>query len=150
MIFIKPYTHPNGLMLMDPHPSQQHAGLQHAVWQLQQEVTKSKARFKPTSKSFDFHFDCDTWSINNDSTLAFQPNHWTVETTYCKKINHTYITITTSVTRLGALLHFCNDCNDSKPLATSNLSKSSTILGNFCKDIKTIHFSSEIIFGQLL
>ena len=31
-------------MLMDPHPSQQHA-----VWQLQQEVTRLKARFKPTS-----------------------------------------------------------------------------------------------------
>ena len=31
-------------MLMDPHPSQQHA-----VWQLQQEVTRPKARFKPTS-----------------------------------------------------------------------------------------------------
>ena len=36
-------------MLMDPHPSQQHAGLHHAVWQLQQEVTRPKARFKPTS-----------------------------------------------------------------------------------------------------
>ena len=34
-------------MLMDPHPSQQHAGLHHAVWQLQQEVTRLKARFKP-------------------------------------------------------------------------------------------------------
>ena len=35
-------------MLMDPHPSQEHAGLHHAVWQLQQEVTWLKARFKPT------------------------------------------------------------------------------------------------------
>ena len=35
-------------MLMDPHPNQQRAGLQHAVWQLLQEVTKQKARFKPT------------------------------------------------------------------------------------------------------
>ena len=34
---------------MDPHPSQQHADLHHAVWQLQQEVTRPKARFKPTS-----------------------------------------------------------------------------------------------------
>ena len=33
---------------MDPHPSQQHAGLHHAVWQPQQEVTRPKARFKPT------------------------------------------------------------------------------------------------------
>ena len=30
---------------MDPHPSQQHAGLHHAVSQLQQEVTRPKARF---------------------------------------------------------------------------------------------------------
>ena len=35
-------------MLMDPHPSQQHAGLHHAVRQLQQEVTRPKTRFKPT------------------------------------------------------------------------------------------------------
>ena len=36
-------------MLMDPHPSRQHAGLHNAVWQLQQEVTRPKARFEPTS-----------------------------------------------------------------------------------------------------
>ena len=35
-------------MLMDPDPSQQHAGFQHAVWQLPQKVTRPKARFKPT------------------------------------------------------------------------------------------------------
>ena len=34
---------------MDPHPSQQHAGLQHAVRQVQQEGTRPKARLKPTS-----------------------------------------------------------------------------------------------------
>ena len=34
--------------LMDPHASQQHEGLQHAVWWLQQEVTRPNARFKPT------------------------------------------------------------------------------------------------------
>ena len=33
---------------LDPHPSQQHAGLHHAVWQLQQEVTTPKGRFKPS------------------------------------------------------------------------------------------------------
>ena len=32
--------------------------------------------------------------------------------------------------------------------ATSNLPKYSTILGNFCKDITIIHFSSEIILGH--
>ena len=35
-------------MLLDPHSSQQHAGLQHAVRWLQQEVTMPKARLKPT------------------------------------------------------------------------------------------------------
>ena len=35
-------------MLMDPRRSQQHASLYHAVLQLQQEVTRPKARFKPT------------------------------------------------------------------------------------------------------
>ena len=36
------------------------------------------------------------------------------------------------------------------PLATINLPKSPTFLGNFYKDVKIYHFSSEIIFGQLL
>ena len=44
-------------MLMDLHPSQQHAGLHHAVWRPQQEVTRLNARFKPTSpeKSGSYH-----------------------------------------------------------------------------------------------
>ena len=33
---------------MDPHLCQQHAGLQHKALQPQQEVTRPKARFKPT------------------------------------------------------------------------------------------------------
>ena len=37
-----------------------------------------------------------------------------------------------------------------KPLATINLPKTLTFLGNFCKGIKIYHFSSEIIFEQLL
>ena len=37
-----------------------------------------------------------------------------------------------------------------KPLATINLPKSHTFLGNFCKGVKIIQFSSETIFGQLL
>ena len=37
-----------------------------------------------------------------------------------------------------------------KPLATINLSKCPTFLSIFCKDVKIYHFSSEIIFGQLL
>ena len=35
-------------MLMDYHPSLQQAGPRHAVWQLQQEVARPRARFKPS------------------------------------------------------------------------------------------------------
>ena len=35
-------------MLTDLHPSQQHAGPQHAVLQPQQVVTRPKAMYKPT------------------------------------------------------------------------------------------------------
>ena len=52
-----------------------------------------------------------------------------------------------SVTRLGELLDFGQLL---KPLATINLPKSPTFLGNFCKVVKIYHISSEIIFGQLL
>ena len=52
-----------------------------------------------------------------------------------------------SVTRLGDFLHFGNFF---KPLATINLPKSLTSLDNFCTGIKMYHFSSNIIFGQLL
>ena len=57
------------------------------------------------------------------------------------------IDVNGSVTRLGDLLHFGQL---SKPLATISLSKSPTFLGNFWKGVKINHFSSEIIFGQLL
>ena len=52
-----------------------------------------------------------------------------------------------SVIRLG---DFWILGNFSKPLATINLPNSPTFLGNFCKGVKNYHFSSEIIFGQLL
>ena len=55
--------------------------------------------------------------------------------------------IPSSVTRLGVFLHFGQLF---KSLATINLPKSLTFLGNFCKGVKIYHFSSEIIFGQLL
>ena len=52
-----------------------------------------------------------------------------------------------SVTRLGNLL-------DSGPLfkdfSTINYPKSPTFVGNFCRGVKIYHFSSEIIFGQIL
>ena len=35
-----------------------------------------------------------------------------------------------------------------KPLAIINLPKSPTFLGNFCKEVKIYHFSSEIILGN--
>ena len=51
------------------------------------------------------------------------------------------------MTRLGDLLDFGQL---SKALATINLPKSPTFLGNFCKGDKIYHFSSEINFRQLL
>ena len=44
---------------------------------------------------------------------------------------------------------FCTLGNFLKPLATINLPKYPTFLGNFCKEVKINHFFSEIIFGQL-
>ena len=52
-----------------------------------------------------------------------------------------------SVTRLGDILDFGQLL---KPLATINLPQSPPFLGNFCKGVKIIQFSSETIFGQLL
>ena len=52
IIFISP-TPPNWLlpgspMLMDPYPSQQHSGSQHAILQPQQEVTRPNGIIRPT------------------------------------------------------------------------------------------------------
>ena len=59
--------------------------------------------------------------------------------------------------QLGTMRSVCPDWaiywtlgNLLKPLATINLPKYHTFLGNFCKVVKIIHFYSEIIFGQLL
>ena len=52
------------------------------------------------------------------------------------------------MTRLGYLLHFGH--NFLKPVATIILSKYPTLLGNFCNGVEIFHFSTEIIFGQLL
>ena len=51
----------------------------------------------------------------------------------------------TSVTRLGGNVGYF-----SKPVATIILPKLPTFLGKFCKGVEIFHFSSEIIFGQLL
>ena len=51
------------------------------------------------------------------------------------------------MTRLGYFLHFGNFQSQWQQLFCPKLS---TLLGNFCKGVKIVHFSSEIIFGQLL
>ena len=51
----------------------------------------------------------------------------------------------TSVTILGDLLHFGQVL---KPLATINLPKSSTFLGNFCKGVKIYHFLVKSVLGN--
>ena len=38
----------HGALWIIPHPSQQHADLQHGIIKLQQDVTRPKAQFKPT------------------------------------------------------------------------------------------------------
>ena len=45
---------------------------------------------------------------------------------------------------------FCTLGNHLKMVVRIILPKSPTLLRNFCKGAKIIHFSSEIIFGQLL
>ena len=51
------------------------------------------------------------------------------------------------MTRLGNLLDFGPRL---KAFGNNYLPKSPTFLVNFCKCVKIFHFSSEIIFGQLL
>ena len=58
-----------------------------------------------------------------------------------------YLSIMTSVTRLCDLLDFGQLFN---ALATINLPKSPTLLGNICKGIKIFHFSNEIVLEQIL
>ena len=53
------------------------------------------------------------------------------------------LSVASSVTRLDELLNF----GQLKPLATINLPKSLTFLGNFCKGVKIYHFSSKNIYG---
>ena len=55
--------------------------------------------------------------------------------------------VSISVTRLGDFLDFGSLL---KPLETTYLPKSLTFLGTFSKGVKIYHFSSELIFGQLL
>ena len=50
--------------------------------------------------------------------------------------------ILSSVTKLGNFLLVAGGNN--------YLPKLPTLLGNFCKGVKIIHFSCEIVFGQLL
>ena len=59
----------------------------------------------------------------------------------------TFYLIRGSVTRLD---DFCFLGKHSKPVGAIILPKWLTLLGDFCKCVKIIHFSSEIIVGQLL
>ena len=52
-----------------------------------------------------------------------------------------------SVTRLGDLFDFGQVL---KPLATINLSKSPTFIGNFCKGVKIYHFLVKSFLGNFL
>ena len=52
-----------------------------------------------------------------------------------------------SVTRLGDLLHFGQIF---KASGNNYFAQTAHILGKFCRGIKIFHFSSGIIFGQLL
>ena len=57
------------------------------------------------------------------------------------------IALKVSVARLGDILDFGQLFKASGKI---NLPQSSPFLGNFCKGVKIIHFSSDTIFGQLL
>ena len=62
-----------------------------------------------------------------------------------KLIRNLKISLSGSVTRLAI---YWTLGNFSK--ATTSLLKSTTFFGNFCKSVKILMFSSEMIFGQLL
>ena len=51
------------------------------------------------------------------------------------------------MTRLGDLLHFGIFF---KAYGNNYFAQIAHILGNFCEGVKIFHFSSEILFGQLL
>ena len=55
--------------------------------------------------------------------------------------------MTTSMTRLGDLLHFGHLF---KACGNNYFAQIAPILGNFCKAVEIFHFVSEIIFGQFL
>ena len=57
------------------------------------------------------------------------------------------IEIIASVTRFGNFLHFEQPF---KAGGNNYFTQITHILGDFCKGVKIIHFSSEFIFGQLL
>ena len=91
------------------------------------------------------------WVVNNHLTFTkslighFRMN--AIKSFLFNKIPNLLLTWN-SVTRFDDLLDF-----EKLPeviVATISLPKSHTFLGNFCKGVKIFHFSSEIIFGQLL
>ena len=76
--------------------------------------------------------------VKNKFQCCVEKLHWFVKTSY---MTYNSVTILGNYLTLG---HFL------KRLETINFPKSPTFIGNFCKSVKIYHFSSEIIFGQLL
>ena len=102
-------------------------------------------------------------SLSLSIDLAHRHNFHTIYLTYTLTHSHTQCQKSLSISHQQELNCFLCSLshhqierfiglwgNFSKPLATINLPKSATFLGNFCKGVQIFNFSSEIIFGQLL
>ena len=88
---------------------------------------------------FELLWDLQSWTVLSLSIL------------FCSidKSQHLHLNFIFVAVWLGRVI-FCTLGNHSKQVAIIILPKSLTLLGNFCKGVKIIHFSIEIIFGQLL
>ena len=85
----------------------------------------------------------ESFPISSNNTITPQTRNWT-RGYYPFITAHTH---TVSVTRLGDFLLFGQLF---KAGGKNYLAQIAHILGNFCKGVKIFHFSSAIIFGQLL
>ena len=100
------------------------------------------------------------WTLPNawSNFCAFKWNIFRVQngcdqTVTTALINSCFFRVTVSLSRESVWpdwVIYCTLGNFAKPMATIILPKSPTFLGNFCKCVKTFHFYSEVIFGQLL
>ena len=76
---------------MDPHTSQQHAGLHHAVWQLQQEVTRPRQglNLPPTRMKRVFLFRLFRQNKkNSDRPFMFRTRLKSTLTKFCRLPSH--------------------------------------------------------------